>query len=66
MSKELFKGCQPTPKLGTPQDPDQWWRPSPWQPGSPRAFTSQHNFGQTDKVNATTDKRTVSIRKKDK
>lgn len=61
---ELFEGKMPQPTLGVPTDKEQWWKPAPWQPGQPRAFTPQHNFGKTDVVNATNDKPFVTTRNK--
>lgn len=60
----LFKGKMPQPPCSAPADPDAWWKPKPWQPGQPRAFTPQHNFGKTDQVNATNPKRFVTIHTK--
>jgi hypothetical protein len=56
-----------TPVLGHEQTTKGWSWPDPryqWNPGTPRPFTSQHNFGDTGKVNATESARDVSTKKK--
>lgn len=61
----MFKGRMKSPMCNDPAMPDSWWgKPQPRTPGVQRAFTLQHNFGDTEKVNGTNDKRFVTVRTK--
>lgn len=59
----------PQPVLGAEQSYGKGWQPNSarynWNPGSPRTFVPQHNFGDTQKVNATNPERSVHVRKKE-